>query len=156
MSYEISELERLITGVVKVGTVESVDYKAGECRVRVGDWVSTNLPWSTVSAGRVRTWSPPSVGEQAMILSPSGLPEGGFVLPGFYTDQHKNANDNRSEITAIDYPDGARQSYDHDRHEWILEVPDGGKIVIKIGETTLELRSDGTTLKTPAFKAEKS
>lgn len=110
--------------------------------------MSSYLPWKSMAAGDVRYWRPPSVGEQAMILSPSGLPEQGFVIAGFDTDQYP-ANDDRKNITATDWPDGAREHYDHDAHEYVLSVPAGGRIVLTIGATTMELRDDGTTLTTP-------
>ena len=149
MSYQEAELDRRMAAMLQAGTVSAVDHGNARCRVKVGEWESAWLPWGSAGAGAVRQWRPPSIGEQAMILSPSGLPEGGFVLPGFYTTQHKNGNDTKEEVTATDYPDGAREHYDHGAHEYVLKVPAGGRIVLTIGATTLELRDDGTTLTTP-------
>lgn len=149
MSYAVAELDRRMAAMMMVGTIEEVDHANARCRVRVGDWVSAMLPWASLGAGQVRSWRPPSKGEQAMIMSPSGDPAGGFVLPGFYTDQHQQANDNRGNVTAQNYPDGAREHYDHEAHEHVLNVPAGGRIVLQIGGTTLELTSEGSTLKTP-------
>ena len=149
MSFAESETDRLLSGMMMAGTIDDVDYTNARVRVRSGDWVSAWLPWGTGAAGQVRTWRPPSIGEQALVLSPSGQPEQGMVMPGFYTDQHSQANDNRANITAQDWPDGAREHYDHDAHEFKLTVPAGGHIVLTIGATTLELRDDGTTLTTP-------
>lgn len=148
MSFEQSETDRMLAGLLVCGTIESVQYKPPRVRVRSGDWVSSYLPWKSMAAGNVRHWRPPSVGEQAMILSPSGLPEQGFVIAGFDTDQFP-ANDDRGNITATDWPDGAREHYDHDAHEYVLSVPAGGRIVLTIGGTKLEMKSDGTTLTTP-------
>ena len=44
--------------------------------------------------------------------------------------------------------------YDRALHHWRLAVPAGGKIVMEIGSTTLELRDDGTTLSTPKLLAD--
>ena len=44
--------------------------------------------------------------------------------------------------------------YDRAQHHWRLAVPAGGKIVLQIGATTLELRDDGTTLSTPKLLAD--
>lgn len=149
MDYQLSETDRLLSGMLIAGTIEAVDYQNARVRVRSGDWVSFWLPWGAQAAGQVRHWRPPSVGEQALILSPSGQPEQGMVLPGFYTDQHGQANDNQPHITAQSWPDGAREHYDHEAHEYILTVPAGGRIVLSIGATSLTLRDDGTTLSTP-------
>jgi phage baseplate assembly protein V len=131
------------------GSIEAVDHKAARVRVKSGDWVSAWLPWSTVAAGRVRHWRPPSIGEQVMILSPSGQPENGMVLPGFYSDKHGQANDDSGDVTAMDWPDGARQHYDHAAHEWKLAVPAGGRIVLAIGGTEMILTADGITFVAP-------
>lgn len=149
MSFDQSETDRMLSGMLMAGTIAAVDYANARVRVTSGDWTSAWLPWAAVAAGQVRHWRPPSVGEQAMILSPSGQPEQGMVMPGFYTDQHGQANDNRPNITAQDWPDGAREHYDHAAHEWRLCVPAGGRIVLTIGGTTLEMTADGTTLTTP-------
>lgn len=154
MSYESAEMDRRLSTLVQAGTIQAVDYEAARCRVQVGDWTSAWLPWGSVAAGQVRNWRPPSVGEQALILAPSGLPEGGFVMPGFYTTQHQAANDNRPNVTAQTWPDGAREHYDHDAHEYMLTVPAGGRIVLNIGQTTLELRDEGTTLTTPKLEVD--
>ncbi|WP_244131721.1 integrase arm-type DNA-binding domain-containing protein [Burkholderia multivorans] len=53
--------------------------------------------------------------------------------------------------TAWDYPDGASEVYDHEKHEYRVDVPVGGRIVFRIGGTELELRADGVTLRTKQF-----
>lgn len=149
MSFAQSETNRMLAGLLIAGTIEAVDYSAARVRVRSGDWVSAWLPWKSGAAGEVRHWRPPSVGEQAMILSPSGQPEQGMVLPGFYSDQHGQGNDNRQNVTATNWPDGAREEYDHEAHAWRLAVPDGGSITLTIGATTLTLTGAGASLMSP-------
>lgn len=148
-SFKQSETDRKVSSMIMVGTIAEVDYKKARVRVKSGDWISAWLPWNSMAGGRVRNWRPPSKDEQVMILSPSGMPEQGLVIPGLYSNQHKQANDDKEYITATDYPDGAREHYDHQDHSFVLNVPSGGEIVLTIGETTLTLKADGTTLKTP-------
>ncbi|MET5115614.1 phage baseplate assembly protein V, partial [Burkholderia pseudomallei] len=50
--------------------------------------------------------------------------------------------------TAFVFPEGASQVYDHATHEYRVDVPAGGRIVFRIGETELEQRADGVTLRT--------
>ena len=66
-----------------------------------------------------------------------------FVLAGFYSDTHGGANGNAASLTATDYPDGAREHYDHDLHEYVLSVPVGGRIVFRIGDTQMEITAEG-------------
>lgn len=154
MGYEAGESDRRLACIVQAGVVQEVDVAAARCTVTVGDWTSDWLPWWSRAAGRVREWRPPSPGEQALLISPSGCLEGGFVLAGFYTDQHGSANGDTDAQTATDYPDGAREHYDHAAHEYRLAVPEGGQIVLQVGETSLMLRGDGAVLKAPQLRAD--
>jgi phage baseplate assembly protein V len=154
MSYEAGETDRRLACIVQAGVIAQVDVAAARCTVTVGDWTSDWLPWWTRAAGRVREWRPPSPKEQALLISPSGCLEGGFVLAGFYTIQHGGANDDSADVTAVDYEDGAREHYDHAAHEYRLAVPAGGKIVLQVGDTSLTLRSDGAELKAPQLLAD--
>lgn len=114
MSFELAEIDRRIATLLQAGCIEAVDHAQARCRVRVGEWVSAWLPWASLGAGQVRHWRPPSVGEQALVMSPSGDPASGFVLPGFYTTQHGDANDNRPGTVAWRMPDGTLIEYDWD------------------------------------------
>ncbi|CDY77960.1 Baseplate assembly protein V [Caballeronia glathei] len=147
--YEIGEIDRLLASIVQAGFIDSVQYDPPRCRVRNGEWVSALLPWKTVAAGRVRTWCPPSVGEQAVVLAPSGTLAGAFVVAGFYSDTHGGANGQAPNMTVTDYPDGAHEHYDHDAHEYVFSVPAGGRIVFRIGDTQMEMTTAGITQTTP-------
>jgi len=149
-AYVLAEHDRMIASLIQAGTIEAVDLEAAQARVRVDDWVSAWLPWYVPAAGEVRIWRAPSIGEQCLLLSPSGTSEGGFILPGFYTRQFGQA-DNRANVTVQRMPDGAFVLYDWLAHEYIVDVPAGGRILLKIGSSSLELRDDGTTLTTPQF-----
>ncbi|MDR2164583.1 MAG: phage baseplate assembly protein V [Zoogloeaceae bacterium] len=169
MSYPVAETDRQGSGMLLAGVIHDVDYEAARARLESGGWISAWLPWFSVAAGEVRHWRPPSVGEQALLLSPSGTPEQGMIFSGVYSDQHKQANDNRKEFTATDWPDTAREHYDHDksdhRHyfppEAHTQVTVGGgtkidvwkgKVVINVEDgTTLTLLPGATILKTGVF-----
>lgn len=148
MSYEIAEFDRRLSSLMQAGTIEAVDYLSRRCRVRVDDWVSAWMPWASLGAGKVRHWRPPSRGEQALLLCPSGESSAGWVLPGFYTDQHQG-NDDREEITAQDWPDGAREEYDHQASQYRLTIPPAGKIVISCGPSSIELSAAGVKITGP-------
>ncbi|KVT57981.1 baseplate assembly protein [Burkholderia ubonensis] len=146
--YALGEIDRRMACMVQHGTVEGVTYQPPMCRVRIGAWVSDWMPWKTAAAGAVRFWRPPSVGEQATMFAPSGDLAGAYAIPGYYSDQHGGSARASPAETAWDYPDGASEVYDHEKHEYRVDVPAGGRIVFRIGGTELELRADGVTLRT--------
>ncbi|KVA70980.1 baseplate assembly protein [Burkholderia ubonensis] len=152
--YELGEIDRRMACMVQHGTVEGVTYQPPMCRVRIGAWVSDWMPWKTAAAGAVRFWRPPSVGEQATMVAPSGDLAGAYAIPGYYSDQHGGSARTSPAETAWDYPDGASEVYDHEKHEYRVDVPAGGRIVFRIGGTELELRADGVTLRTQQLLGE--
>ncbi|WP_334168286.1 phage baseplate assembly protein V [Achromobacter mucicolens] len=111
---EVAELFRLISNLIRIGTVFAVDLKSRPAKVRVasGDLESNWLQWIELRAGRTRTWNPPTVGEQVLVFSPDGDPAGGVVLTGLNSDAIPAPSDSEAEHVT-DYPDGARITYDH-------------------------------------------
>ena len=82
MNQQIEELFRLIANLLRIGTVLDVDLTAARIRVRSGDLESTWLQWFELRAGTTKTWNPPTVGEQVIMLCPGGDPTAGVVLVG--------------------------------------------------------------------------
>jgi phage baseplate assembly protein V len=109
---DTAALSRLLANMIRVGTVAAVDHAAARCRVASGELLSDWLPWLEHRAGATRTWDPPTVGEQVLLLSPSGEPAAGIVLTGIFCTAHAAPSASASEHV-IDYPDGARIAYDH-------------------------------------------
>ena len=147
---DIAALSRLVENLIRIGTISAVDHAAARCRVASGELESEWLPWLEQRAGDTRTWEPPTVGEQVILLSPSGEPAGGIVLTGIFRSAHP-APSGSASAHLIDYPDGARVSYDHAAHTWLLDVPVGGSITLHIGRTTFVLSDSGVALDTPAL-----
>lgn len=103
---------RRLDNLVRLGRIAAVDHDAARCRVQTGGNLTGWLPWLAQRAGTTRTWCPPTVGEQVIILSPSGEPAGGIVLTGLYSELvEAPSTDSVEHVT--DYPDGARITYNH-------------------------------------------
>lgn len=113
---DLTELSRRIENLVRIGTVHAVDHETVRCRVKSGGLITQWLRWHTPRAGATRTWDPPTVGEQAVVLSPSGEPASGLVFYGFNSDLAPPPSHDGSEHVT-DFPDGARIVYDHARSE---------------------------------------
>jgi len=150
-AYVMGEHDRMIAAMLQAGTIEVVDHSNARARVRIGEWVSAYLPWHVPAAGEVRIWRAPSVSEQCLLISPSGMPEAGFILPGFYTTTHGQA-DNRDHVTVIRMPDGAQMLYDWQAGALLVDgtqtvtvknagtvlIDSGGPVTVKAPSVTLD------------------
>jgi phage baseplate assembly protein V len=109
-----AELFRLISNLIRIGTVFAVDLSVRPAKVRVasGDLETNWLPWLELRAGKTRTWNPPTEGEQVIVFCPDGEPAGGVVLAGLNSEGVPAPSDSEAEHVT-EYPDGARITYDH-------------------------------------------
>lgn len=121
--------EQLTGEVLRLGTIASVDHGNATCTVEAGDIVTGELPWVAQRAGNVRTWSPPSIGEQCLLVCPEGDLEAGLVLVGLYSDECPPPSSS-ADLHLIAYPDGAQISYDHAAHRLVAVLPAGGSAEI--------------------------
>lgn len=109
---DLAEISRRLENLIRIGTVSDVDHKAVRCRVKSGKLETQWLRWHTPRAGATRTWDPPTIGEQAMVFSPSGEIGNGLVFYGFDCDDHP-APSHSPDKHVVQFPDGATFSYDH-------------------------------------------
>lgn len=117
--------EQLTGDVIQLGTVVSVDHGAATCTVEIGDLTTSDLPWLAQRAGRVKVWSPPSIGEQCVVFCPEGDLAGGIVLLGIWSDANPAPSTLR-DVVMIEMPDGAVIAYDHRAHKLSVVLPEGG------------------------------
>lgn len=111
-----AHLNRLIENLIRIGTLQEVDLSACRCRVQTGDILSNWLAMPSARAGDTRKWSPLTIGEQVIIVSPSGELGAGIVLPlGIFSDAIAPPS-HRAELDLTQYPDGAVVSYNHVSH----------------------------------------
>lgn len=75
------DLPGLLGDLLRFGTVATVDLAAATATVACGDVVSPPLHWLQW-AGEFRLWSPPSAGEQVLLICPEGDIAGGVILRG--------------------------------------------------------------------------
>lgn len=123
MSAEIGDLQRRLANVIRVGKVTEVDRTAGRVKVQFQGVTTSWLPWMTSRAGTVRDWSPPAVGEQVCVISPSGEMGAGFVLPGGINSNSAGKPDNRNNV-------------------WCIHIPSDGSAEIHVGTTHIILEGD--------------
>lgn len=115
--------------LIRLGAVASVDLAAARCTVTFDDDVtSPPLRWIEPRMGATRTWSPPSPGEQVVVLCPAGEIGAGLVLRGIVSDAAPPPGSGLKEL--IVFPDGAQIGYDPDSHELDIFLPAGASATI--------------------------
>ena len=58
--------------LVQIAAIVEADYEQAKVKVKMGDIITHWLPWLTVRAHNNKTWWAPEVGEQVLLLAPSG------------------------------------------------------------------------------------
>jgi phage baseplate assembly protein V len=122
---QTADPEQLSGELIQLGTVASVDHGAATCTVEIGDLVTGHLPWVAGRAGGVKSWSPPSIGEQCGVLCPEGDLANGMVLLGLWSDANA-APSSDPDIVHLEFPDGAIIAYNHASHALTVTLPAGG------------------------------
>ena len=103
-----AELTRRIDNLIRFGIIAEVDHATARARVKSGQILTDFLPLVTLRAGTTTTWSPPTKGEQCVILSASGEFTTACVLVGLYT---KNSPSHSPDVPVIKFADGASIEY---------------------------------------------
>src|SRR5699024_4962861 len=138
----VTELTRRLNNIIRIGTIAAVDPSHARARLRDGALLSAWRPWLELRAGTTRSWNPPTVGEQALLLAPGGDPADSIILTGIYQDAH-SAPSTSPARTRTDNPDGARVEYDH-AHS-VLHVQTPGDITLHAGgDITLQASGNVT------------
>ena len=134
----VEEAERRLTNVMRPGRVAQVDAQKGLVKLAYAkdengaDVVSPWLRWME-RAGGIKTWTPPSVGEQVLMFSPSGDISGhSWALPGGYSQANPQPHDKGGEhkMTIGDL------SILVTGDDLMIEAP--GKVVIKAGQIAFD------------------
>ncbi|GKX48549.1 phage baseplate assembly protein V [Pectobacterium carotovorum] len=107
----LTEIQRLLRNMIRVGVVTHVNTADALCRVQTGEMTTGWLNWLTRRAGRSRDWWAPSIGEQVLILSIGGELDTAFVLPGIYSDANP-APSASADAYHVSFPDGAVIEYE--------------------------------------------
>lgn len=153
------ELARLLANVLRVGTVAQVRARPAACRVQMGELLTDWLPWLSTRAGgqRGRTWWPPRVGEQCLVLSPGGELAQGRVLFGLFSDGF-GPGSNNLQACRVDF--APKDFFEHDgqgnatvKVNQTLTLDAGKSIILKIGSTRITATEQTITLEAGGGRA---
>ena len=133
LSASIGDIDRRLAHVVKVGRVIAADYPNARIKVAVGRNQTGWVPWLTSRAGNDKTWHAPEIGEQVVVVSPSGDMAQGFVLPGAIFSGANPANGTEATKKTETFADGAVIQYDRTAHAYSITLPSASKATIAAG-----------------------
>ena len=133
--FDLTELDRRLANIIRLGRVAELNLNehTPQCRVQIGELLTKALPIVSLRAGNDSHWWPPHIGEQVIVLSPSGDLAQGVVL-GSIHQQAFPAPANTENVHCIRYSDGAQIEYDKQQHRLQVILPSG---------STIECVSDG-------------
>lgn len=127
-AFDLTEADRRHGNVISMGVIVQVNCASARAKVKIEDEAITDwLPWTALRAGKLRIWSPLSVGEQVVVLSPGGDPARGVIIPSIYQDSMPQPSREAKQDTLV-WDDGARITYDSEKHELIADLPGKAKI----------------------------
>ena len=129
----LTDVIRRIENMNRFGLIAAVDHANARCKVRSGQILTDWLPFAAMRAGTTKTWSPPTVGEQCLIVALSGELTTAIVITGIYTTGIAPSQSPDEHV--IEFADGARFVYDQAKSE--LTITGVQTINITCPQTTI-------------------
>ena len=153
MSYAAAQMDRMLAGLLIPCYVVAVDLVDAKVRVTDGgDWTSAWVRWHALAAGKARHWRAPSMGEQGVLVSPSGEPAQGTFVPGLYGNAGDRP-DNRDHVETWRFDDGGSIVYDWAANSYTIKLPTG-TVNIEVGSSKATITDDAISAKSKAITAE--
>lgn len=146
-NYDLTEMNRSISNMIRVGNIRAVDVANARVRVAFGGCVSDWLPWGTSRAGNRRDWTAPNVGEQVMVFCPFGDPTQAVVGPSIFQDDFSAPATSADQDTTV-YPDGTTVDYNSATNTLTVTVAGSGNVVINCKVATVKADTS-VTIDTP-------
>lgn len=143
----LPDMERRTANMVRFGKITAIDYAARRVRVQSGEITTAWLPWAggRAAAGK-RTWDAPEVGEQVIVLSPTGDLRQAGVIPGFYQDAY-DAPSSDPNKDKTEYGDGTVVEYDRGTHTLLAQI---NSTTITANRDMIHLVAGGCSIKISA------
>ncbi|USZ80540.1 baseplate assembly protein [Serratia phage MQ-4] len=147
MSYDLSEINRILANMIRIGRVIELDEANARVKLAVGGLTTDWLPWGADRAGKTRKWSPPQIGEQIMMFSPYGDSAQGVAGMSIFQDDFAAPAQSKDQETTV-YPDGSTVDYNSATNTLTVTVTGSAKVVVNCKEATINAATS-VTLDTP-------
>lgn len=123
-----AETQRRLHNIATIGTVSQIDTERAMMRLQVGEILTDWLAMPAMFAGRVSVWRTPSVGEQFLLISPSGDLGGAIPVISLYSNHFPAPSDDPDKL--------------------VIRFNDTDTLTVHSTDSTLHLHIDRTTLDT--------
>ena len=151
-----ADLSRRLENLIRLGKIKTVEPTKTflTVTVQIGEITTAPLRYLNLRAGNDKTFDPPSIGEEVVVLSPCGVLEIGIVFGGLNnTDNPVLSQDLNKNIRV--FSDGCMISYDTKTHALEVILPSNGTAVLTAnggvtvnadGGVTVNANSGGATI----------
>ncbi|PWB14232.1 phage baseplate assembly protein V [Acinetobacter sp. AM] len=122
-----AELARRLENLIRLGRIKTITPSQPFTTVTVdlGEITTANIRFLNLRAGDDKTWDPPSIGEEVVVLSPCGVLEMGIAIAGLNNESNPAPSNDLNKNIRI-YSDGCFISYDVSTHALEVILPAGG------------------------------
>lgn len=126
-----ADIQRRLENLIRLGQIKTVAAAKPymTVTVQIDEITTAPIRYLNLRAGNDKTWDPPSIGEEVIVLSPCGVLEMGIAIGGL------NNADNPAPSTDLNknirmFSDGCLISYDTQSHALEAILPSGGTAVL--------------------------
>lgn len=128
MSGMSDDILRKLANLIRFGTVQAVAGK--RVQVKIGGLLTRPIAWVSTRAGKTKSWLPPDIGEQVVVLSPNGDLGAGVAIGGIFCDAYDVPNEANADTVLMAFRDGALLLYDQAAHLLKATLPAGGRVEV--------------------------
>lgn len=127
----LPDLFRRLQNIIRPGYVSAVDYAKARIRVKFSENLESNwIPWHSGRAGGTKNWDAPELGEQVVMLSPSGDTSMAIALVGIFSNDNP-ANGDSADVFRKTFKDGTVIEYDCAAHAMKAKIASNGTAEIE-------------------------
>jgi len=122
-----ADLARRLENLIRFGRIKTIEPSQPYTTVTVnlGEITTGNIRYLNLRAGADRTWDPPSIGEEVVVLSPSGVLDMGVAIAGLNNETNPAPSSDLNKVIRL-FSDGCILSYDTKTHHLDAVLPEGG------------------------------
>lgn len=133
----ISNLESRLRTLAMAGSISHVKPGSSRVRVKLLDRVSAWMPLLMPAGKMLKVWWQPEVGDQVLVISPSGNADCGFAIAGIYGGECGEPG--TKDTVVAEFKDGSRLEYNTAEHR--LSVSVNGDVDLACNNAAIDANS---------------